>query len=340
MVFRFFVSTISLNLIAGHPVDCNPREVMGRMQVWVPDCKGAGCRANKKDQDCAWYVLNMPLCMLFHGATKCRQEAAARQAQNVVAYKVKSGRYSVEDYVCGGSETLIYYPSDGGNYPVLIYLHGSGGGVDGRQQGLEQVASMGFVVIGPHTGGYPGLCSSATEYLDAATAYTASKNGGSHLHKGLAKADWSRLGIWGFSMGGKTSPEAAVQKGLDVGAVVCEHGARNSSKISMPSMFTTSTEDTSSSSPSLMLSEFDSAMSASKVFANLQGAVHTETISQGYMNPWVAKFFSCHLSESSDACEAVYGNGNGTMCSSNAYSQCITERQKEQHEQTSATIVV
>jgi len=246
---------------------------------------------------------------------------ASIPAQIVSSYTVSSGSYTVDGYVCGGSKTLIYYPVGDGPYPVIIYLHGSGGDVDGRESGLASVASSGFVIVAPYTGGYPGSCNSTTEYEDAVLAWRTSKSDVA-LSPGLAKADWNRTGVWGYSMGAKTTHLAAAQQELGVDAIVCSHGARGSANITIPAMFLTGTDDSSSSPQDVMLDQFNAAQSAHKVFSNIQGGTHTRPIDLGTMNPWVAKFFSCHLSDRSADCNAVYGSGDGTLCDANDYAAC------------------
>jgi hypothetical protein len=174
----------------------------------------------------------------------------------------------------------------------------------------------------PKTGGYPGSCSSATEYEDAVTAWTASKAGGSSLSPGLASVDWSKTGIWGYSMGGKTTPEASIQA-IDVGAAVCSHDARNSTDLTVPAFYITGTKDDMSSPPAVLLEQFqEDTQSQYKIFANLQGGEHTWPITKGTMNPWIVKFFACHLSDSSVDCDDVYGSGPGSLCAANDYAQC------------------
>jgi len=294
----------------------------GQMQVWVPDCPGAGCFANGIDQECAWHVHDMERCRSIYG-DDCDATDTARKAQQVTAMPVSSGNYNVDGYVCLGTKTDIWYPSTGGPYPFVIYLHGSGGGDDGRSSQFASVASTGLVVVAPVTGGYPGgNCSSKTEWEDAVTAWTSSKSGGSNLSPGLAKVDWSKTGIWGYSMGGKTTPEASIQQPMGASAVVCSHDARNSTVLGVPALYITGTEDDMSSPPSVMLQQFDEDSDSRKIFANLQGGEHTWPITRGTMNPWIAKFFGCELSGRSSDCDSVYGSGSGTLCAANNYAQC------------------
>lgn len=202
--------------------------------------------------------------------------------------------------------------------PIVVYLHGSS--VFGRTTAFEIAASYGLVVIKPVTGGYPGTCSSKTQWEEAVTALTTSQSGGTSLSPGLGKVDWSKQGVWGFSMGAKTTPTASVQKQLDVGAIVCSHGARNSDLVTVPSLYLTGTKDTSSSPPDVMLAQFDEDRAKYKIYANEQGGTHSWT--KGTLDPWVAKFFMCHLAGSDTDCAAVYGSGSGSLCKATKFAQC------------------
>jgi len=313
---------VLMSVVSGFPIDCNITDDLdGQMQVWVPDCQGTGCLANGLDMECAWHVHDMAKCRATHGDV-CHETAAARKAQRVHGEPVSQGSYNVDGYVCGGTTTEIWYPGGAGPYPVLIYLHGEGGGDDDRGSQFASVAASGFVVVVPKTGGYPGSCDHDTEYEDAVTAWSASKSGGAGLSAGLAKVDWTKTGIWGYSMGGKATPEASAQSVMGVGAAVCSHDARKSDELTVPALYITGTEDDMSSPPAVMSTEFDEALSTRKVLANLQGGEHTWPITRGTMTPWIAKFFACALSSESDDCNAVYGSGPGSLCAANNYANC------------------
>ncbi len=93
------------------------------------------------------------------------------------------------------------------------------GAVDGRMEAMAHVAANGLLVLAPNTGGYDGrgrTCGSSSECKDMILAVTASRDGGAALHPALATANWDRVGMWGYSMGGKTAPRAAAQPGLGV----------------------------------------------------------------------------------------------------------------------------
>merc|ERR1711988_42544 len=39
----------------------------GQQQIWVPDCKGVGCKANGHDDNCAWCIYDYPKCFEVYG---------------------------------------------------------------------------------------------------------------------------------------------------------------------------------------------------------------------------------------------------------------------------------
>lgn len=62
--------------------DCTAvEESSGQRQIMVPDCTGTGCKANGVDQDCAWCVYDLDMCMNAYGAT-CHETVSARESQN------------------------------------------------------------------------------------------------------------------------------------------------------------------------------------------------------------------------------------------------------------------
>merc|ERR1719171_3488997 len=54
----------------------------GQEQIWVPGCRGVGCKANGHDNDCAWCVYDMSACESKYG-NACHQTERAREAQGI-----------------------------------------------------------------------------------------------------------------------------------------------------------------------------------------------------------------------------------------------------------------
>jgi len=245
-------------------------------------------------------------------------------------YDLCFGTYSVGGYKCqtpsGEDDTKVFFPcgeTAAKAFPAVLYAHGTGGRgeVDSLEGPIKAVVSMGFIVIAPYTS--DDGCDSTTEYLDLLRAASVSETTPG-LHKALPRVSWDRIGVWGSSMGGKTTPLAVASPSLQsrVFAMVCAYGARNSSKVSKtPSMYITGTEDQASSPADVMKAEFTSNPSKHKVFLNLQGVGHMGN----FMDEWLAKFIACHVGEQ-DTCGDIYG-ADHAICGAASYAKdgCLVE---------------
>lgn len=81
-MFQFALGCFALTLPAA-ALECNSvRTLSGQKQVWVPSCRGVGCRANGVDDDCAWCVYDLQSCKSFYGLA-CEDTVADRAAQAV-----------------------------------------------------------------------------------------------------------------------------------------------------------------------------------------------------------------------------------------------------------------
>jgi len=224
------------------------------------------------------------------------------------------GTYNVGGYTCqtpsGQDDTKIFFPcgqEEPASFPAIILAHGVGGRdeIDSLENGpIKAVVSSGFIVIAPYTDvDDPNTCKSTLEYKDVLRAIQVSEST-SALHKALPRVNWARIGVWGNSMGAKTTPLAVINSPDDrIKAMVCAYGARESSGVGdTPSMYITGTKDRSSSPADLMKEEFDSNPAKNKVFLNLEGVDHMGNM----MDDWLAKFLACHVGEQ-DTCDQIYG---------------------------------
>lgn len=253
---------------------------------------------------------------------------------------VSSGSFSVNGYQCGdrNPNTHIYYPKATGPFPIVTFGHGKRGDLDIGEATLKLVAGLGIIVVASGTGGSDEQCS-ATEWQDMLLALSAAKSGGAALHSALGKVDWSRTGVWGYSMGGKTAPTAASQSGYNIRAMLAFHGARHAAEVTVPSMFTTGSADTLEP-PSTILAEFLEAPATPKIYLNLRGATHLEPISPGRLNIWGGRFLACHVADRSRQCALVYGTGAGTLCSSNDFVACTVQTRAEVRRTPAPTAMV
>lgn len=181
--------------------------------------------------------------------------AAASSVLAATNFGVKTATFYVQEgaYVCPGTATQVFYPDAGGKFPVVIYAHGQGGGLEGCDNALRTAASHGLVVIAPMTGGFDGgTCSSANAHKDIFRAIKfAKRQGRKQLPVLRSQANWRKLAVWGYSMGGKAATRAASRagkRGVRFQALVAAHGARQSRKVPKhtDTLYVTSSEDTSS----------------------------------------------------------------------------------------------
>lgn len=250
-----------------------------------------------------------------------------------VGYRVGRGVYDVHGYQCGDKspKTVVFYPIGDGPlgdaaqllFNVVVYGHGLWGYLDACDELLETIAGLGFIVIAPFTGG--SFCPQ--EHEDMLLALRASRHGGGSLHPALARANFSRTGAFGVSMGAKGAARAGGQDGHDnhnIMAVLLMHGARGAGNLRVPAMFVTGTADTIET-PSSMLRQYHLSVAYPKVFANLESAYHMEVTEGKRLNLFGGKFLSCHVAGRSHHCEAIYGKANGSLCKSNEYADCIVQ---------------
>jgi len=206
---------------------------------------------------------------------------------------------------------------------------GMGGGMDCGEDAIRAVAGTGLIVIAPNTGGPEEHCSSY-EWEDMLLALKVARRQGNALHDALGRADFTRTGIWGYSMGGKTAPRAASHSGYNIKAMLAMHGARHAHLLNVPAMFTTGTEDPIEG-PSFIKPEFDADPYLPKIYVNLRGAGHTEPSDAGRLNIWGGRFLSCHVGRGGGRrerhCHAIYGSGPGTLCQAHNFEDCIVLRQ-------------
>ena len=245
-------------------------------------------------------------------------------------------------YQCGdkSSKTLIFYPKPKSDvlatldtFHVVVYAHGIGGGIDGCDSWLTTVASRGLIVVAPFTSG--GACE--TEYQDILLALSAAKKGGASLHPALQMADWTRTGVFGHSMGGMSVPGAAVAAAkYNITCMLSSHGAIRglhpwgggewgTNRIAIPSMFTTGSADTTVPAADVRAA-FDACPARPKIFAELVGAGHMEPRDGGKrLNNFDADFLACHVSNRTESCELIYGQGPHSLCKANAYTSCVID---------------
>merc|ERR1719162_1282855 len=254
--------------------------------------------------------------------------ASAGASTPAGSFAVTEGSYNLGGFKCGKQETKasIWYPTNLalGPFPIVTYGHGMGGQM--IPDLIESVASLGIVVVAPATSG--GKCDD-NHWKDMLHAIEGCKAKTS-LHAALGHVDWSKVGIMGHSMGGYASLNGAADVAANpskytfsLQAMLDSHGyigdyEQSASKIKIPAMFTTGTEDHASR----LKGAFDLAPSTNKVLAQVSGADHMYPATNGALNPWDAHFLGCHVADLHSSCLKIYGTGSDSVCKGNSMTQC------------------
>merc|ERR1712032_1610976 len=103
---------------------------------------------------------------------------------------------------------------------------------------------------------------------------------------------------------------------LDSHGYIGDYGS--AAQISIPSMFTTGTEDHASH----LRGAFEACPGRPKILAQVEGASHMEPAENGRLNPFDAHFLGCHLANLTASCDMVYGNAVGSICKANTMTVC------------------
>jgi hypothetical protein len=257
-------------------------------------------------------------------------------------YKVGQGSYTVSGIKCGDRDgtTLIFYPDGKGPFKVALYAHGLGGrldhgtnpNMDGLDEWMKMVASVGLIVVVPFTG--PGSCGE--EWVDMLHTLKFTKDHGTSLHPIFAKADWSGVGVWGHSMGAAAVPRIAehamdTEYGINVSAIVCSHGAGTStSLVTVPALFTTGTLDTKDhddqGNPKEFYNRYRLCRGRPKVYVSLRDGYHMEPLEGKRLNLLTAQFFACHVQGRQHYCQIIYNQTGvqkgGELCARKDLHRC------------------
>ena len=203
-------------------------------------------------------------------------------------------------------------------FPLVVFAHGTGGGsLVTYQTDLRAVAQYGFIVMAPMSCPL-AECYSSYSYDQLATAVSAASMGAS-LHPALAAADFSRIGVYGHSMGAMaTMLSAAYASKYQIGAAVCQHTCIDAgtvgSAVQVPIMYTTSSGDTIC--PSSYTHTFYDQTHTRKVLWEIEGSSHFEPCdTQGALREIEpsARFLACELR--GERCDEVYGASGQAICS-------------------------
>ena len=220
-----------------------------------------------------------------------------------------------------------------GLWPIAVFAHGTGGGyLTTYQTNMKTLASYGFIVLAPMSCPLKE-CYSSYSYDQLAMAVSA-RNMGTSLHPALANADFSKVGVYGHSMGAMaTMLSASYASKYSIVAAVAQHPCLDEGtvpgSIQVPIMYTSATGDTIC--PHSYADSFYAATPGRKVLWELQGSSHFEPCDgQGQLRECepVARFLACEIR--GEGCDAVYGGDGRAICDTagSALAKCLVSGKK------------
>jgi len=235
--------------------------------------------------------------------------------------EIKKEAYSLPGFDCGNGDyangtVRIYFPSElNDTYPIVSFLHGSGGGQFDKL--CFTTASLGIVVVAVTQ----GTCGDwTTQQLHA----VAGSQDNQHLHPALSHVNFESVGVMGHSEGGAyTMGSATHADHYNIKAMVASHGGSTNAAPSIPKnvpcMFATGTSDPKRHK---LYWAYDATPARPSIFANLVGGAHMEPIHGGRLNEFMAHFQGCYLIPRQESCNKIYGDGNDTLCHKNPMADC------------------
>lgn len=244
-------------------------------------------------------------------------------------YPISSGGYNLPGFDCGNGQTQdgglrIWFPTsapaNGQKWPIVSFLHGSGGGVFGDLCG--KIASHGVVVVAV----VQGTCGDlSAQQLHAVFGSQEHQD----LHEALPLVDYESVGIIGHSMGGAYTMQTATwdAKGHHIKAAVISHGASDTAAPSIPSdlpiMFVGGSYDKKTR---FLWYAYNDTPEGRRVWTDITGDNHMAPLHGSPMNEYMAHFFACYLVSSEESCDMIYGEGPESVCKFHDMTGCIIDR--------------
>jgi len=240
--------------------------------------------------------------------------------------------FRLPGFDCGNGEVsdggvTIYFPQNlDSTYPIVSFLHGSGGG---RFDGLcGDIASLGMVVVAVDG----GVCGDwSNQQVHAVLGSQEHKE----LHPALSHVDFTSVGVIGHSEGGAYTQGTAAYRNSEIpikAAVMSHGGGTNSAKDlpkDLPVYYATGSKDPRRHR---LYPAFDIAPSRPSIFANVAGATHMAPAHSGPQNAFMAHFLGCYLIPRPESCNMVFGEEDGTLCHGGAnMADCIIRLPEDEY---------
>jgi len=225
----------------------------------------------------------------------------------------KKEYYSLPGFDCGdgtyqNGTVSIYYPTAlDDTYPIVSFLHGSGGGH--FDDLCYSTASLGIVVVAVAK----GTCGDLTQQQLHAVAGSQKQQ---ELHPALSHVNYNSLGVMGHSQGGAfTMGSATHARDYNIKAMVASHGGSQNAAPEIPDdipcLFVTGSGDPKRHK---LYWAYSATTARPAIFANLEGESHMEPIHGGRMNEFMAHFQGCYLIPRQESCALIYGNSSDALC--------------------------
>jgi len=233
----------------------------------------------------------------------------------------KKDFYSLPGFDCGdgtyqNGTVAIYYPiALNDTYPIVSFLHGSGGGH--FDDLCYSTATLGIVVVAATK----GVCGDLTQQQLHAVAGSQKQQ---DLHPALSHVNYNSLGVMGHSQGGAfTMGSATHARDYNIKAMVASHGGSQNAAPQIPPevpcLFVTGSADPKRRK---LYWAYGATTARPAIFANLEGGAHMEPAHAGRMNEFMAHFQGCYLIPRQESCLKIYGNGTDSLCHKYPMADC------------------
>lgn len=237
----------------------------------------------------------------------------------------KKDFYSLPGFDCGdgtyqNGTVSIYYPTAlNDTYPIVSFLHGSGGGH--FDDLCYSTASLGIVVVAVAQ----GTCGDLTQQqLHAAVGSQYRQD----LHPALSHVKFNSMGVMGHSQGGAfTMGSATHAHDYNIKAMVASHGGSQNAAPEIPEdvpcMFVTGSGDPRRHK---LYWAYSASPGRPAIFANLEGGSHMEPAHGGRMNEFMAHFLGCYTIPRQESCDMIYGNSPDALCYKYPMADCDIQK--------------
>ena len=200
--------------------------------------------------------------------------------------------------------------------PFLAFAHGmTAGGFEaywGYEELWDVVCSYGYIIAGPMS------CREfycQRFYQDVITTIQTCKEKGAALTPALGIADFSKIGVYGHSMGGAATIDvSSFAKQNEIVASVALHPStsvdRNKTEsygVQVPILYFTGNKDDIVPASEVMNSYKEDPIYP-KIYAEIKGADHFEPTGFGknYEDPYVGLYFDCWIKGNQTACDNYF----------------------------------